>query len=101
LEFFKEDEQVGIITFDDEIEVIEELKEKKKIDKQSLFERLDSIHSRGGTNMEIGMRAAIQMLLSSPNITKKKRIIFLTDDCPNIGLDETGLKGMAENAFVN
>jgi hypothetical protein len=51
--------------------------------------------------MEIGMRTTIQILLLSPNTTRKKRIIFLTDDCPSIELDETRLKGMAENAFVN
>jgi uncharacterized protein YegL len=99
-EIFDEDEQIGIIAFDNKIEMVQELQAKRNIDNQKLFKSLNSIQPRGGTNMEIGMETAIQMLLSSPNKQRKKRIIFITDDCPNIGLDEKGLKGMAENAYV-
>lgn len=100
-EIFDEDEEIGIITFDNEIDVIESLKRKSEINKETLFESLNKVHERGGTNMEIGMRTAIQMLLSSPNKDRKKRILFITDDSPNVGMDEHGLKGMAESAYTN
>jgi hypothetical protein len=95
-----EDEYIGILAFDNDLEIVEFLKSKGTIDSNRLFQHLDSIQDRGGTNMELGLSKAIEMLLQSPNSTRNKRIIFITDDCPNIGQDEFGLRSMAENAFI-
>jgi uncharacterized protein YegL len=94
-EVFKENEEIGIISFNNGVEVIEELKPKGSINKNELFNHLDTISAQGGTNMEIGMRKAIEMLLNSPNRQRKKKIVFLSNGCPSAGMDEQGLKGMA------
>jgi Ca-activated chloride channel family protein len=100
-ELLDEDESIGIIAFDDRVEIVEIIKPKKKINEDDLFDHLETIQARGGTNMEIGMEKAIQMLLSDRNTTRNKKIILITDACPNIGLGKGGLKEMAEQAFLD
>lgn len=82
-ELLDDDEFIGIIDFDDTVEIVELFKPKSLIDQETLFDHLDQIEARGGTNMEIGMKKAIQILSSSPNTNRNKRIIFITDACPN------------------
>jgi Ca-activated chloride channel family protein len=94
-----DDEYIGVIAFDSEMEIVEILKPKSEINQEQFVEKLETIDARGGTNMEIGMEKAIQMLLRDPNTQRNKRIIFITDDCPNIGKSEHGLREMAEQAF--
>jgi hypothetical protein len=95
-----DDEMLGIVAFDDRVEVVGLLKAKGEVDRTELFEHLDLIKARGGTNMEIGMEAAIAMLKEDPHAERNKRIIFVTDDQPNIGRGAGGLREMAEAAFV-
>jgi Ca-activated chloride channel family protein len=100
-ELLDDDQFIGIVAFDDRVEIVELLKSKSSIDQEELFDNLDQINARGGTNMEIGMEKAIQMLLSDPNNDRNKRILFITDACPNLGSDDKGLKQIAENAFIS
>jgi Ca-activated chloride channel family protein len=95
-----DDEHIGVIAFDNQLEVVELLKPKSKINQEVFFDHLNELSPRGGTNMEIGMETAIKMLLDDPNCDRNKRIIFITDDCPNIGRSEKGLREMAENGFI-
>jgi hypothetical protein len=93
-----DDECIGIIAFDTELTIVETLKRKTSIDRERLFSELEGVTPRGGTNMEIGLSKAIEMMEMDPNSERNKRILFLTDACPNAGTDEHGLRGMAEQA---
>jgi Ca-activated chloride channel family protein len=95
------DECIGVIAFDDRIDVLAPLTPKMTIDRGQLFGSLDLLGPRGGTNMEIGLSSAIEMLQGDPNVDRNKRIIFITDACPNAGTNEYGLRAMAEQAFVS
>jgi hypothetical protein len=95
-----DDECIGVVAFDNSVEIVETLKRKMTIDRVRLFESLDKVQPRGGTNMEIGLSTAIEIMQLSPNSARNKRIIFITDACPNAGSDEHGLRAMAERAFV-
>jgi Ca-activated chloride channel family protein len=95
-----DDECIGVLAFDDCVEIVETLKRKMTIDRTRLFEALDGVQPRGGTNMEIGLSKAVEMMQLDPNSTRNKRIIFITDACPNAGSNEYGLRVIAERAFV-
>jgi Ca-activated chloride channel family protein len=95
-----EDECIGIVAFDNALTIVETLKRKASIDRERLFPELDNVTARGGTNMEIGLAKAIEMMKEDPNPERNKRILFLTDACPNAGTGEHGLREMAERAFV-
>jgi NADH dehydrogenase/NADH:ubiquinone oxidoreductase subunit G len=100
LRLLDDNESVGVIVFDEIVDVIQELRKKSEIDCDAVGERLQSIEPRGETNMGIAMRQAISMLQGDANADRNKRIIFITDASPTIGADVESLKQETERAFV-
>jgi Ca-activated chloride channel family protein len=95
-----DEEEIGILMFDSSVETIEPLTEKKTLDRESLFNRLDTIRPRGGTNFEIALTAAVAMIEKSSHSDRNKRIIFLTDANPTVGGSSTVIRELSERAFV-
>jgi hypothetical protein len=100
LQLLDSDECVGVIVFDEVVDVVQELQKKSEVDCDAVGERLQSVEPRGETDMGIAMRRAISMLQSDPNADRNKRIIFITDASPTIGSDVELLKQETERAFV-
>jgi uncharacterized protein YegL len=95
-----DDEQIGILTFDEIVDEVQDLKTKNEINWNDVFSRLDGIEPRGGTDFGIGLSAAITMLKRSANGSRNQRIIFLTDAIPTVGTSETSITGRTEAAFI-
>jgi Ca-activated chloride channel family protein len=95
-----DDEQVGILMFDEVVDEIVDLKSKSDIDRTALFSGLDRIEPRGGTDFGIGLSSAIEMLQTSKIANRNQRIIFLTDAVPTLGSSTTALAERTEEAFV-
>jgi Ca-activated chloride channel family protein len=102
-DFMEDDEEVGVIMFDTLVDTlvdtIEDLKSKGLINREKLFQSLDSIQPRGGTDIGLALSAAISMFQQSKSSARNKRIIFLTDASPTVGDSEHSIRDMAEQAF--
>jgi hypothetical protein len=67
------DQEVGILMFDEVVDVIEPMKAKSAVDRDDLFSRLAAIEPRGGTDFGLGLSAAISMLKQSSTATRNQR----------------------------
>jgi hypothetical protein len=99
-ELLDDDEEVGILMFDEIVDVIEEMKPKSAIGRQQLFSRLDEIEPRGKTDFGLGLSVAISMFQNCSDKARNQRILFLTDACPTAGDSIETIREMAEKAFV-
>jgi hypothetical protein len=95
-----DEEQIGILTFDQAIEEIEDLKTKNEINRDEFFARLDGIEPRGGTNFGIRLSAAIELLKRSKIVGRNQRIIFLTDAVPTVGSSTAAITQRTDAAFL-
>ena len=85
----KDDERLGVFTFNDFSEVILPIQAKKNIDKSKFFLKLDELKASGGTSIEVAYTPAVAMLKNQINEDaqdvkgdqkpKNNRIIFITD----------------------
>lgn len=85
----KDDERLGVFTFNNFSDLILPLQQKKTIDKKSFFQKLDRLQANGGTSIEVAYNPAVTMLknqinedVQDPQRDKKpknNRIIFITD----------------------
>ena len=86
----KPEERFGVITFNEESLVLQDLKNKKDIDAEELFQSINNLEADGGTSLEVGYVSAVFMLQNqisndaktaqlSLNIPKNHRIMFITD----------------------
>eukprot|EP01080_Neovahlkampfia_damariscottae_P004925 gene4925-8513_t len=100
----KNEENLGILLFDDKTQVLQSIKNVGKLKKEELCEKIIQIEPRGGTKMEKGMKTGISMMNDFLEIGNGKnqnnRIIFLTDAMPNDG-GEISLKSLSEEAAKN
>jgi hypothetical protein len=68
--------------FDENVDIIEEVKPKGTVDREGLFPRLDTVELRGTTNSGLRLSVAMSMLQCCSNKERNQRILFLTDACP-------------------
>jgi Ca-activated chloride channel family protein len=99
-DLLEDDEEIGIVMFDEIVDVIEEVKVKGSIDRESLFSRLDEIKPRGGTDFGLGLSAAFAMIQKCNDENRNKRVFFLTDATPTIGASLDGIRELSETAFI-
>jgi Ca-activated chloride channel family protein len=99
-ELLDDDEELGIVMFDEIVDIVEEVKPKGAIDRESLFTHLDQIKPRGGTNFGLGLSAALTMIQKCGDKDRNKRVFFLTDATPTVGASADGICKLSEAAFV-
>ncbi|ETO28605.1 von Willebrand factor type A domain-containing protein [Reticulomyxa filosa] len=105
LKNLKDNDSLGIVTFDEECHVIYPLTPWKQSSAEELKGKIMSLQTSGGTDLSVAFRGASQLLEQQLQADKKKvtqgirteyRILFMTDMQPNTGeTSEKGLFGMA------
>ena len=75
--------KIGIVTYDDSVQVVSELTN----DKQALLSAINSLSDGGGTNIYGGLEAAGDLL--SKGNANKKAVVIMTDGQANEGKTET------------
>ncbi len=101
LDHLTDDDNFGVVLFDDHAQVAKPLENMGFTDKKRLAENILQIHPVGGTNMESGMVLGTSLFDEFEDINSdeyENRIIFLTDAMPNLGnTSDSGLLGMITN----
>ncbi|KAJ5074868.1 inter-alpha-trypsin inhibitor heavy chain h5 [Anaeramoeba ignava] len=92
-----------MIVFDNETDLIQKSQEWKSINKKKLYQKIDKLKPRGGTDMSLGFREGVALIQDNLKQMKTKkdlfqnRVIFLTDAHPNTGeFSSTGLLGLSK-----
>jgi len=95
-------DRVGIVLFNNNAKVLLPLTEVAELDLASVSAKQLAVTAGGGTSMEAGFRAAAGLLRPVANGLcgeRESRIIFLTDDMPNVGaVDGDTMLGMVGHA---
>lgn len=86
---------VGLVVYDDSIDLIAPI----STDKQGLNSSVSEIYAGGGTNIEIGLSCARQML--DQGTAKKKLIVLMSDGAPNEGKQGDELIAYADELKKN
>merc|ERR1712110_303841 len=96
------DDRVGIVLFNNDAHVLLPLTTVSELDLPSISAQQLAVRASGGTSMEAGFRAASGLLRPEADGLsgeKENRIIFLTDDMPNIGaVDGDDMLSMVRHA---
>ncbi|CAF1094238.1 unnamed protein product [Didymodactylos carnosus] len=108
----KSNEQFGLVLFNSSANLLQPLRKVTGLNMNELYEYVDQIRADGGTNMECGMKMAVQMfsdMLSEYEIIGDEHhlnhILFLTDAQPNLGggkesLIDSAVQASKLNIFV-
>merc|ERR1719473_253315 len=95
-------DRVGIVTFSNNAKVLLPLTEVAELDLATISAKQLAVTAGGGTSMEAGFRAAaglLQPVANGLSGDRERRIIFLTDDMPNVGaVDGDTMLGMVGHA---
>ncbi|KAH3766674.1 von Willebrand factor type A [Pelomyxa schiedti] len=108
LSHLKPEDRFGIITFNEQAQVIQPLKRWSEIDQTSLETSINGLNAGGGTDLSVGYRVAGEMMdialqedtgkSIEGSLPSEYRIIFFTDMQPNQGeTSPAGLFGMAKS----
>ena len=105
LEHLNEEDSFGLVLFDNNVATPFALQKISDNYKNSLRSYVKTLTPRGSTNMEIGIKAAIDQYrayAAAADSEYENRIIFLTDAMPNTGsIRSNDLLGLAEGAAAN
>eukprot|EP01084_Bolivina_argentea_P316580 548807_1 len=107
LKHLNTNDRFGLITFNDETDVIQKLDFMQNIDKKQLQQKILNIYAGQGTNFEYGYNEAIHLynqlnLNEITDYTYENRIIFITDAQINIGqTDGDKLLNLISNNALN
>ena len=105
LEHLNDDDQFGMVLFDDQAYLAKPLHFVAETDMNSIKDHILEIQSQGGTNMESGMLKATELFEELKTVDRDKyenRIIFVTDAMPNMGdTSEHGLLHMIKSNAKN
>ncbi len=95
-----EDDRLGIVTFGAFAQVHERLRTMDARGKEKMLDAIADLDSGGSTNMEAGMRKAVEMLESaSTRSGVSKRVMLFADMQPNTGsTDEGSFLGLLRDA---
>eukprot|EP01083_Nonionella_stella_P177445 623706_1 len=98
----KADDRFGLVLFDHTVQILMDLQPMKCHDINS-FENILNITAQGGTDFELGYRAALDLFdqkLGNVKLTEyENRMIMVTDACPNAGsTDPQSLMSLVRNA---
>jgi len=88
LQVLKPDERIGIVLFNTNVQLLQPMRAVIDVDMAGLSRSIMALQAHGGTNMEVGMNAAVEMMsdLRLDDRLYENRIIFLTDAMPNTGI---------------
>ncbi|HET6280709.1 MAG TPA: VWA domain-containing protein [Polyangia bacterium] len=83
-----------LIAFDDQIQTL--FGPAHVSNKASLIAIVDALQPRGSTNIYGGLEAGYKAAISTGDETQQRRVIFLTDGLPTVGItDPTQIKAMS------
>lgn len=88
LDHLDEDDQFGMVLFDDKAYLMKKITSVKEIDMDALKREILDISPDGGTNLERGYAKATSLFDQYPEFNEQEyenRIIFLTDAMLNLG----------------
>jgi Ca-activated chloride channel family protein len=90
-------DRLGIVAFDDRVSVRAELTTVDEAGREALLRRIEALEANGGTWIEGGLQAALEMADAEPaEDGVAKRVMILTDAQPNIGAtDPESFLGLA------
>ena len=113
LDHLNEHDRFGMVLFNGDSHVARPLATMKKSDKEIVRESIKEIKSGGSTNMEAGYKQATKLFKQFESQSQQQhdqadaneseqeydnRIIFLTDDMPNMGnIDKDSLLGLTKS----
>jgi Ca-activated chloride channel homolog len=85
----KDEERMGIVLFDENVRILQELEWMRNIDKNQLIKKVLKTKEEGGTDMVKSFNQCTEMIKkvlekNEKNSPKNNRIIFITDASPNI-----------------
>ncbi len=86
-------DQIGVVTFDSEIEMLQPLARATSGTKAKLRAALDRVDARGSTYLSGGWLSACQQLAMSPpgaGVARIQRTLLLTDGLANRGITDPG-----------
>ena len=86
-----EEDRVSIVAFDDEAELRLKATAMDESGRASMRKAIDKLESRGGTNIEAGLKLAYKQVSPSagdPDV--EDRVMLLTDAQPNVGATDPG-----------
>eukprot|EP00451_Oxyrrhis_marina_P049592 CAMPEP_0204456954 /NCGR_PEP_ID=MMETSP0471-20130131/2496_1 /ASSEMBLY_ACC=CAM_ASM_000602 /TAXON_ID=2969 /ORGANISM="Oxyrrhis marina" /LENGTH=388 /DNA_ID=CAMNT_0051457335 /DNA_START=25 /DNA_END=1188 /DNA_ORIENTATION=- len=93
------DESVGVVLYDDLLEVVQQLAPVREIEIEKLCEKVGKVKERGGTDMELGFEEAVRQLEAVPASRDfERRVLFLTDAMPNCGGGKAALVDISATA---
>lgn len=84
-------DRVGVVSFSDDSEVVQDVTAVDELDMDSLDARVGGLQAGGGTNLAAGMETANDQLepyRDSDNTERETRIIYVTDAMPNRGMTD-------------
>lgn len=85
-------DRIGIVAYDDSARVVQELRRVDEVGEGHLERRVDSLRADGGTNLDAGMRTAVEMATrrADSESDRATRIVYVTDAMPNTGQTDAG-----------
>lgn len=105
LDQLNDDDRFGMVLFDDEAYLAQEINSVATIDLPTLKEHILEIKESGGTNFEAGYKMANDLFKEYKNIDSdeyENRIIVITDAMPNMGdTSKESLMGMVKENSKN
>lgn len=105
LDQLNDDDRFGMVLFDDEAYLAQEINSVATIDLPTLKEHILEIKESGGTNFEAGYKMANDLFKEYKNIDSdeyENRIIVITDAMPNTGdTSKESLMGMVKENSKN
>lgn len=83
----KEKDILSIVVFDSDVQTLI-MQEEITHDRTDLMRRIDSIHTKGSTNLSGALLKGIELLGSSKTDDSINRLLLLTDGCANTGITD-------------
>jgi Ca-activated chloride channel family protein len=96
------DDRVGIVLFNNDAQILLPLTSVADLDLADVSAKQMAVSAGGGTSMEAGFRTSVALM--RPEVSglcqdRESRIIFLTDDMPNVGaVDGDSMLSMVRHA---
>ncbi|KFY12216.1 hypothetical protein V492_04017 [Pseudogymnoascus sp. VKM F-4246] len=90
VETLNDDDRLGIVTFSDEIKIVQRLKPMTKWNKTAAWNNIKNIHADGLTNIWQGILQGRSLFEDEPRPGSVPALMLLTDGAPNVGCPPQG-----------
>ncbi|OBT53949.1 hypothetical protein VE04_05080 [Pseudogymnoascus sp. 24MN13] len=90
VETLDDNDRLGIVTFSDEIKIVQRLKPMTKSNKTAAWNNIKNIHADGLTNIWQGILQGRSLFDDEPRPGSVPALMLLTDGAPNVGCPPQG-----------